>query len=71
MKTRATKTAAFAQALALLEGKEHVTPHHVKRVFSTVISHRLLMQPEARLSGVGPDKVIAAACGSARGGGAR
>ncbi len=50
-----------AQALALLEGKEHVTPHHVKRVFSTVVAHRLLMQPEAKLSGIGPDKVVAAA----------
>ncbi len=50
-----------AQALALIESKEHVTPHHVKRVFSTVVAHRLLMRPEAKLSGVGPDKIIAAA----------
>ena len=47
-----------AQALALIEGSAHVTPAHVKRVFGTVVVHRLLMRPEARLSGVTPEKVV-------------
>jgi MoxR-like ATPase len=47
-----------AQALAFLEGKDHVTPQHVKGVFPSVVEHRLLMRPEARLSGVGPRKIV-------------
>ncbi len=47
-----------AQALALLEGEEQVTPHHVKRVFPGIVNHRLLLTPEAKLSGKKPDAVV-------------
>ena len=47
-----------AQAFALLEGSDHVTPQHVKSVFGAVVSHRLLLRPEAKLSGLGPEKVV-------------
>jgi len=47
-----------AQAFALLEGSDHVTPQHVKGVFGPVVSHRLLLRPEAKLSGLEPSKVV-------------
>jgi MoxR-like ATPase len=47
-----------AQAFALLDGSQQVTPQHVKSVFGAVVAHRLILRPEAKLSGLRPDKVI-------------
>src|SRR5438552_8754197 len=41
-----------AQALALLDGAAFVVPEHVQELAVPVIAHRLLIDPQARLSGV-------------------
>lgn len=40
-----------AQALALFDGCEFVTPEQVQELAVSVIAHRLVMQPQARFSG--------------------
>jgi MoxR-like ATPase len=40
-----------AQALALFDGYEFLTPEHVQEIAVPVIAHRLLMDPQARFSG--------------------
>lgn len=40
-----------AQALALFDGYEFVTPEHIQELAVMVIAHRLSMQPQARFSG--------------------
>ena len=40
-----------AQALALFDGKEFVTPEHVQEIAVAVIAHRVVMSPQARFSG--------------------
>jgi len=41
-----------AQALALFDGLEFVTPEHVQEIAVAVIAHRMVMEPEARFGGV-------------------
>jgi MoxR-like ATPase len=41
-----------AQALALFDGIEFVTPEHIQELAVTVIAHRLVMEPQARFSGM-------------------
>jgi MoxR-like ATPase len=41
-----------AQALALFDGFDFVTPEQVQELASPVIAHRLVMEPQARFSGV-------------------
>lgn len=40
-----------AQALALFDGCEFVTPEHIQELAVSAIAHRLVMQPQARFSG--------------------
>lgn len=40
-----------AQALALFDGSEFVTPEHIQELAVSAIAHRLVMQPQARFSG--------------------
>jgi MoxR-like ATPase len=40
-----------AQALALFDGMDFVTPDHIQELAPAVIAHRLVMAPEARFSG--------------------
>ncbi|MEG4531545.1 MoxR family ATPase [Microcoleus sp. D2_18a_D3] len=40
-----------AQALALFDGYEFVTPEHIQEQAVSVIAHRLVMEPQARFSG--------------------
>lgn len=40
------------QALALIDGKEFVVPEHVQELAADVISHRIVIDPQARFSGV-------------------
>jgi len=47
-----------AQALALFDGGEFVTPEHVQEVAETVIAHRLVIDPQARFSGVTAHAVV-------------
>jgi MoxR-like ATPase len=41
-----------AQALAVFDGLEFVTPDHVQEIAVPVIAHRLALEPQARFSGV-------------------
>ncbi len=41
----------IAQALALFDGYEFVTPEHIQELAVSVIAHRLVMEPQARFSG--------------------
>ena len=40
-----------AQALALFDGMEFVTPDHIQEIAVPVIAHRLMMNSQARFSG--------------------
>ena len=40
------------QAAALFDGSEFVTPEHVQQMAVPVIAHRMVMDPQARFSGV-------------------
>jgi MoxR-like ATPase len=40
-----------AQALALYEGADFVTPDHIQELAEAVLAHRLTLAPEARYSG--------------------
>lgn len=41
-----------AQALALFEGADFVTPEHIQLLAVPVIAHRVVMEPQARFSGL-------------------
>ena len=41
-----------SQALAAVRGQDWVAPEHIKRLAPSVIAHRLLVRPEARLAGL-------------------
>jgi MoxR-like ATPase len=41
-----------AQALALFEGLDFVTPEQIQKLAGPVIAHRLVLEPQARFSGV-------------------
>jgi len=47
-----------SQCLAALEGKEFITPDHVKKLAPPVLRHRLILRPEAELEGLGADAII-------------
>jgi MoxR-like ATPase len=50
-----------AKAVALIEGQGFVAPEHVKAVAPAVLSHRLVLAPEARVGGVHGDELVAEA----------
>jgi MoxR-like ATPase len=50
-----------AQALALFDGLEFVTPEQIQELAVAVIAHRLVMEPQARFSGQTPRGVVEAA----------
>lgn len=47
-----------AQALALFDGLDFVTPEQIREIAVPVIAHRLVMEPQARFSGVTPRGVV-------------
>ena len=48
-----------AQALALIEGGDFVTPDHVRSLAQPVLAHRLALDPQAKFSGASADGIIA------------
>ena len=46
-----------AKAYALLQGRDFVTPDDIKAVAPNVIHHRIILNAEAEMSGLTPDKV--------------
>ena len=47
-----------AQALALFDGYEFVTPEHIQEIAVPVIGHRLVMDPQARFSGTTAEGIV-------------
>jgi MoxR-like ATPase len=47
-----------AQALALFDGLDFVTPEQIQELAVPVIAHRLVMEPQARFSGLSPRGVV-------------
>jgi MoxR-like ATPase len=47
-----------AQALALFDGLDFVTPEQIQELAVPVIAHRLIMEPQARFSGLSPRGVV-------------
>jgi MoxR-like ATPase len=47
-----------SQALALLEGRDFVSPEVIQQVAVEVIAHRLVLEPEARFSGLSARRVV-------------
>ncbi|MGE9270004.1 MAG: AAA family ATPase [Verrucomicrobiales bacterium] len=47
-----------AQALSLFEGRDFVVPETIQDLAADVIAHRLVVEPEAKLAGVEPRRVI-------------
>ena len=47
-----------SQAIALMDGLEFVTPDQVRELAVPVISHRLILDPQARFSGVTAASVV-------------
>jgi MoxR-like ATPase len=48
----------IAQALALFDGYEFVTPEHIQELAVSVIAHRLVMETQARFSGKTAEAVV-------------
>jgi MoxR-like ATPase len=48
-----------AKARALADGREYLVPDDVKAVAAPVLSHRLILGPEARAAGLGGDEIVA------------
>jgi MoxR-like ATPase len=49
----------IAQALALFDGNEYVTPENIQEIAPSVIAHRLVMEPQARFSGKTAEGIVA------------
>ncbi len=47
-----------SQALAALQGRQFVMPDDVQKLAGPVLAHRLIVRPEARLTGMTADRVI-------------
>lgn len=50
--------ASMAKAVAMLKGRDYVTPEDVQTVFTDTISHRLLLAPEAEARDVSAAKLL-------------
>jgi MoxR-like ATPase len=51
---------AATQAAAAVDGREFTTPDDVKAVAPLVLTHRLIVRPEADIEGVTAENVVAA-----------
>lgn len=47
-----------AKAIALFDGSEFVAPEHIQEVAVTVIAHRVLLDPQARFSGLTAEGIV-------------
>jgi MoxR-like ATPase len=48
-----------SQAIAMIRGRDFVTPDDVKEMAPLVLAHRLILRPEAQLRGAGPEQLVA------------
>lgn len=54
----ATHILLASKTLATIRGRDFVTPDDVKTIVPYVLRHRLILQPETEIEGLGPDAVI-------------
>ena len=47
-----------AQACALLAGRDYIIPEDVQHMALPVLSHRLVLSPEARMKGVSAQSIV-------------
>lgn len=47
-----------AQALALLDGLEYVTPDHIQELSTSVLAHRLILDSQAKFSGINSKSIV-------------
>jgi MoxR-like ATPase len=47
-----------SQAMALFDGFDFVTPEQIQKLAVPVIAHRLVLEPQARFSGITPRGVV-------------
>ena len=47
-----------AQALALFDGSDFVTPEHIRELAVPVVAHRLVLEPQARFSGLDAERIV-------------
>jgi MoxR-like ATPase len=47
-----------AQALAVFDGLEYITPDHVQELAVAVLAHRLALEPPAKFSGLTATGVV-------------
>ncbi|MGI6238698.1 MAG: AAA family ATPase [Christensenellales bacterium] len=52
-----------SQALALMDGRDYVTPDDVQRMAEPVLAHRLVLSPEARMRNMTAQKALAGVMG--------
>ncbi len=58
--------ARLAQALALIDGAEFVTPDHIREMAVPVLAHRLMLDPQAKFSGMTARQVVEDVLGAVR-----
>jgi MoxR-like ATPase len=47
-----------SQALAMIRGRDYVTPDDVKEMAPLTLAHRLIVKPEAQLRGAGAEQLV-------------
>ncbi len=55
-----------AQARALMTGRDYVLPEDVQHMAAPVLSHRVLISPEARMRGMTPEKILSQVIGGVK-----
>ncbi|MEJ7677784.1 MAG: hypothetical protein WKG06_07940 [Segetibacter sp.] len=51
-----------SKAIAVMNGREFVTPDDVKKVLPSVLRHRIILTPEKEMEGSTPDEIIRSDC---------
>ncbi len=51
--------ASMAKAVAMLKGRDYVTPDDVQTVFPETVAHRLLLSAESEAKGISPEQLLA------------
>jgi len=49
---------AAAKAIAVIKGRDFVTPDDIQYVVDPVLAHRITIAPEREMEGVSPSKII-------------
>ncbi|MBF0499635.1 MAG: MoxR family ATPase [Candidatus Riflebacteria bacterium] len=55
-----------SKAVALMDGRDFVTPDDVKAVIFPVMRHRIILKPEAEIEGITPDDALKAIVGQVK-----